>query len=51
MTPERRLELFLELCELTAAVQRERPNRDALRRAQSPSPEALALWARLMQRR
>jgi hypothetical protein len=48
MRPERRLALFLELCDLTDAIQAGRPNREALRAPQSRSEEALALWGRLM---
>jgi hypothetical protein len=51
MTPEERLALFLELCDLTDSVQRGRPDSAALRQEQPRSAEALALWARLMQRR
>jgi hypothetical protein len=49
MTIEERLALFLELCDLTDAVQAGRPNRSALRAPEPLSPEAEALWSKLMQ--
>ncbi len=50
MSTEERLALLLELCDLTDALQAGRPNRAALRAPQARSPEAMALWSRLMQR-
>ncbi len=50
MTPEERLELFLQLCDLTDAIVRGRPDAHALRAPTPRSPESLALWARLMER-
>jgi hypothetical protein len=51
MTPEQRLALCLELCDLTDSIVRERPDRAALRAPDPRSPEAEALWRRLMARR
>jgi hypothetical protein len=51
MTPEQRLALFLQLCDLTDDVQRGRPDRSALRAPAPLDAEALALWAQLMKRR
>jgi hypothetical protein len=48
LNPEARLRLLLELCDLTDAVQAGRPNAAALRAQQPRSPEAIALWERLM---
>ena len=50
MSPEERLELFLQLCDLTDAIVRGRPDGHALRAPTPRSPESLALWARLMER-
>jgi len=50
MTPSQRLALFLELCDLTDAIQAGRPDRERLRAAQLRSEEAIALWASLMSR-
>ena len=50
MTPEERLALFLQLCELTDAVTRGRPDADALRAPTPRSPESEALWQRLIAR-
>jgi MFS transporter, DHA1 family, inner membrane transport protein len=48
MTPEQRLALFLELCDLTDSIQRDRPDAEALRRPAPRSPESESLWKRLM---
>ncbi len=48
MTPEERLAIFLELCVLTDSIVRNRPDADALRAATPRSPEAEALWRRLI---
>ena len=48
MTPNARLKLFLELCDLTDALQAGRPNQLALRAAVPISEEARVLWTRLM---
>jgi hypothetical protein len=48
MSPAQRLQIFVELCELTDSIVRGRPDADALRRAHPRSEEAEALWARLM---
>lgn len=48
MTPEERLELFLELCDLTDSIVRDRPNVEALLSPTPRSPESEALWQRLM---
>ncbi len=50
MSPEERLALFLQLCDLTDSIQKDRPNRDALRAPQPMSHESRALWRRLMNR-
>ncbi|MDQ3033499.1 MAG: hypothetical protein M3Y87_13855 [Myxococcota bacterium] len=50
MTPEERLALFLQLCELTDAITRGRPDADALRAPTPRSPESEALWLRLIAR-
>lgn len=50
MTPEERLRIFLELCDLTDSIQRERPDAEALRHPVPRSPEAEQLWKRLMAR-
>jgi hypothetical protein len=51
MTPEARLELFLQLCDLTDELQRGRPDCKALRAPTPRSPEAIAVWERPMARR
>ncbi|MFW6197760.1 MAG: hypothetical protein ACOC5B_02735, partial [Myxococcota bacterium] len=48
MTPEERLQIFVELCDLTDSIQRNRPDRGALRQSTPRSAEAEALWKRLM---
>jgi hypothetical protein len=48
MSPEERLALFAQLCDLTDSIHAGRPNRAALRAPAPVSAEALALWARLM---
>jgi hypothetical protein len=50
LTPEERLRLFCELCDLTDAIQANRPNRDALRAPHPRSDEAITTWQRLMNR-
>lgn len=50
MSPEERLALFLELCELADEIVRGRPDADAIRAPTPRSPESEALWARLMRR-
>ena len=50
MSPEQRLALFLELCDLTDSIQRGRPDVHHLRRGAPISAEAEALWQRLMHR-
>lgn len=50
MSPEARLSLFLELCDLTDSIQQGLPRRAALRAEHPRSDEAIALWARLMRR-
>lgn len=49
MTPEDRLALFLELCDLTDSIVRARPDEDALRSPTPRSAESEALWRRLME--
>lgn len=49
MSPEVRIALCLELCDLTDSVVSGRPDSDALRQAHPRSVESLALWRRLMQ--
>lgn len=51
MTPEARLQLFVELCDLTDSIVDERPNSSALRAPAGRTPESEALWRRLMQAR
>lgn len=51
MTPEERLALFIELCDLADSIVNARPDREALRAPTPRSAEAEALWERLMQRR
>lgn len=48
MSPEERLALFVELCNLTDSIQAGRPNAARLREPQPPSDESIALWSRLM---
>ena len=50
MSPEERLALFLELCDLTDGIVNGRPDAAALRGRTERSPEAEALWRRLMTR-
>jgi hypothetical protein len=50
MTMAERLKLFLELCDLTDSIQRDRPNVLELRRGTPLSAEAEALWQRLIRR-
>jgi len=50
MTPEGRLKLFLELCELAEAVVAGRPDAARLRAPTPRSPASLALWQRLMKK-
>jgi hypothetical protein len=47
-TPELRLRLFLELCDLTDAIQRGRPDVHRLRAGTPLGPEAELLWQRLI---
>jgi hypothetical protein len=51
MTPEQRLALFAQLCDLTDSVQAGRPDRAALRAPAPISEEAAALWTKLMRRK
>lgn len=51
MTPEERVALFFELCELTDSIVRARPDADRLREPTPRSPESEALWKRFMERR
>ena len=48
MSTEERLALFLQLCDLTDAIQAGRPGGSISREGHPRSDEALALWARLM---
>jgi hypothetical protein len=48
MSVEERLQLFLELCDLTDSIVNARPNRDALRRPTPRSASSEAVWKRLM---
>jgi len=48
MSPAERLALFLELCELTDSIVRNRPDAEALRAPTPLSPESEALWRRLV---
>ncbi len=50
MAPEERLALFLELCELTDQIVRNRPDADAIRAPTPRSAASEALWQRLMDR-
>lgn len=48
MTPAERLELFLELCDLTDSITSGRPDAARLRAPTPRSAEAEASWQRLM---
>lgn len=48
MSPEERIALCLELCDLADSVVSGRPDSAALRRPHPRSAESLALWRRLM---
>ena len=48
MTPEQRLALCLELCDLTDSITSGRPDADRLRASTPRSPEAETAWQRLM---
>jgi hypothetical protein len=48
MTPEERLEVFVQLCELTDSIIRHRPDAERLRSPTPRSPESEALWQRLI---
>lgn len=50
MSPEQRLELFLELCDLTDSIVNARPDAFSLRAPHPRSTEAEALWRDLMRR-
>jgi hypothetical protein len=50
MTPEQRLVLFFELCDLTDSIVAGRPDPAALRAPAPRSAESEALWQRLMKR-
>ncbi len=50
MTPEERLRVFVELCELTDSISLARPDAERLRAGTPLSPESEALWTRLMER-
>jgi hypothetical protein len=50
MTPEERLELFEQLCELTHEILRDRPDADAIRAPVPRSQAAIETWQRLMRR-
>lgn len=50
MSPEQRLALFLELCEVADSIVRYRPDAAAIRAPTPRSEEAVALWHRLMER-
>jgi hypothetical protein len=49
MTPEERLEVFLQLCELTDSIVRNRPDAERVRAPHPRSPESEALWRRLIE--
>jgi hypothetical protein len=51
MSPEERIALCLELCDLADSIVGGRPDAEALRRPHPRSAESLALWRRLMQAR
>ncbi len=48
MTPAQRLELCLQLCDVTDSIVNARPDRDRLRAATPLAPETEALIARLI---
>jgi WSTF, HB1, Itc1p, MBD9 motif 1 len=49
MTPEQRLQCFVEVCELARAIIEERPDRRAVLRDEDPMPPvAAAAWKRLL---
>jgi hypothetical protein len=48
MTPEERLEIFIQLCDLTDSIVNGRPDAERLRAPVPRSPESEALWKRLM---
>lgn len=48
MTPEQRLALFIQLCDVTDSVVNARPDPSRLRQPHPRSTEAEALWQRLM---
>ena len=48
MSPEERLTLFFELCDLTDSIVNNRPQPGRLREPNLRSAEADALWRRLM---
>jgi hypothetical protein len=50
MSPEERLSLFLELCDLTDGIVANRPDAERIRRGTPRSAEAEALWRRLMEK-
>jgi hypothetical protein len=50
MSPEDRLSLFFELCDLTDRIVNERPDAEVLRRGTPRSAESEAVWRRLMER-
>ena len=49
MSPQERIALCLELCDLTESIVSGRPDGDAIRQAHPRSVKSLALWRRLMQ--
>jgi hypothetical protein len=49
MTPEERLQIFVELCDLTDSIVRNRPDADHLRAAAPLSAASEATWQRLVQ--
>lgn len=49
MTPEERLECFVEVCELARAIVEERPDRAAVLAREEPMPaEAERTWLKLV---
>ncbi len=50
MSPEQRLTLFFELCDLTDSIVDARPDAERLRAGTPRSAESEALWRRLMGR-
>lgn len=50
LSPAERLEIFLQLCELTDSIVRNRPDADRLRAPTPRSAESEALWQRLIER-